>query len=109
MAGPHVQDSHCGNSSAERRVLCVPRHGAAGCARLGARSTSAFWVGLHEALGASLIFCLQHHHNTTSKVERVNGVITDVLRSFAADRGNDWPDLVCLAEFAINGSASALG
>ena len=36
---PHVQDSHCGNSCAELRVtlrvLCVPRRGAAGRARLG--------------------------------------------------------------------------
>ena len=39
----------------------------------------------------------------------MNGVIADVLRSFAADRGNDWPDFVPLAEFAISDSASALG
>ena len=76
--------------------------------------TSAFWVGLHEAPGASLIFGSQHHHNTTSKVERVNSVIADVPRSFAADHGDesdDWPDFVPLAEFrvAIKGSASALG
>ena len=49
------------------------------------RFTSAFkfWTSLHEALGSSLIFGSPHHHNTTSKVERVNGVIADVLRSFA--------------------------
>ena len=46
------------------------------------RFTSAFWVGQHETLGASLIFGSPHHHCTTSKVERVNGVIADVLRSF---------------------------
>ena len=39
----------------------------------------------------------------------MNGVIADVLRSFVADRGDDWPDFVPLAEFAINDSASALG
>ena len=50
------------------------------------RFTSAFLTSLHEALGSSLIFGSQHHHNTTSKVERVNGVIADVLRSFAGDR-----------------------
>ena len=47
------------------------------------RFTSAFWTGLHAALGASLVYGSQHHHNTTSKVERVNGVIANVLRSFA--------------------------
>ena len=33
-------------------------------------------------------------------------VIADVLRSFADDRCDDWPDLVQLVEFAINDSAS---
>ena len=73
------------------------------------RFTSAFWTGLHAALGASLIFGSPHHHNTTSKVERVNGVIADVLRSFTGERADDWPDFVPLVEFAINDSASPLG
>ena len=73
------------------------------------RFTSAFWTGLHKALGVSLIFGLPHHYNTTSKVERVNGVIADVLRSFAGERADDWPTLVPLVEFAINDSASPLG
>jgi hypothetical protein len=73
------------------------------------RFTSAFWTGLHAALGSTLIFGSPHHHNTTSKVERLNGVIADVLRSFANDRGDDWPELVPLIEFAINDSASPLG
>ena len=50
-----------------------------------------------------------HHHNTSSKVERVNGVIADVVRSFAGERCDDWPELVPLVEFAINDSASSLG
>ncbi len=72
------------------------------------RFTSAFWTALHTALGASLIFGSQHHHNTTSKVERVNGVIADVLRSFAGDSADDWPEFVPLVEFAINDSVSPL-
>ena len=59
--------------------------------------------------GRVCIFGSPHHHNTTSKVERVNGVIADVLRSFAGDLCDDWPDLVPLVEFAINDSASSLG
>ena len=31
------------------------------------RFTSAFWTGLHLAMGASLIFNSPHHHNTNSK------------------------------------------
>ena len=79
------------------------------------RVTSAFWTGLHKGLGASLIFGLPNHHNTTRKVERVNGVIADVLRSFAGERrragADDWPGpaLVPLVEFALNDSASPLG
>ena len=57
----------------------------------------------------TLIFRSQHHHNTTSKVEHINGVIVDVLRSFAVDRCDDWPDFVPLAEFAINDSACSMG
>ena len=73
------------------------------------RFTSAFWTVLHAALGASLIFGSPHHHNTTTKVERVNGVIADVLLSFAGERADDWPTLVPRVEFAINDSASPLG
>ena len=53
------------------------------------RFTSAFW----SLEGALLIFGSQRHHNATSKVERVNGVIADVLRSFAGERCDQWPDL----------------
>ena len=73
------------------------------------RFTSACCTSLHEALGSSLIFGSPHHHKTTSKVERVNGVIAYVLRSFAGDRCGVWPDLVLLVEFAIDDSASSLG
>ncbi len=44
------------------------------------RFTSAFWTGLHAALGSSLVFGSPHHYHTTGKVERINGVIADVLR-----------------------------
>jgi hypothetical protein len=39
-----------------------------------------------------------HHHNTTGKVERVNGDIADVLRSFSGERADDRPALVPLVE-----------
>jgi hypothetical protein len=60
------------------------------------RFTSPFWTGLHAALGASLVFGSPHRYNTTNKVECVNGVIADVLRSFAGERADDWPDFVPL-------------
>ena len=73
------------------------------------RFTSEFWTGLNAALGALLIFGSPHHHNTTSKVELINGVIADVLRSFAGERADNWPTLLPLVEFAINDSALPLG
>ncbi len=48
--------------------------------------TSAFWTGPHASLGSSLVFGLPQHHNTTGKVERINGVIADVLRSVLRQR-----------------------
>ena len=44
------------------------------------RFTSTFWTGLHAALGASLFYGSPHHHDTTSKAERVNGVIALLRR-----------------------------
>jgi hypothetical protein len=73
------------------------------------RFTGTFWIALHATLGTLLIFGSPHHPNTTSKVERVNGVIADVLYAFVGDRGYDWPEFVPLAEFAINDSVSPLG
>jgi hypothetical protein len=77
--------------------------------RTATRASPAPLDRLHVALGASLIFDLPYRHNTTSKVEGVNGVIADVLRSFAGERADDWPDFVPLVEFTINDSASSLG
>ena len=38
-------------------------------------------VVAHRALGSTLMFGSPHHHNTTSKVERVNGVIEDTTHT----------------------------
>lgn len=44
----------------------------------------------------------QGHQNTTSKVERVNSTIADVLPAPGTGRCYDSPDLEQLVEFAIN-------
>ena len=69
------------------------------------RFTADLWTSLHRALGSILIFGSSHHHDTTSKVERVNGVIEDVLLAFVNDRQDNWPDLIPLVELAINDAA----
>jgi hypothetical protein len=64
------------------------------------RFTSTFWTRFHAALGSSMVFGSPHHNNTIGKVELINGVIAGVLLSFAIERGDDWPALVPLVEFA---------
>jgi hypothetical protein len=98
-----------------RATICRFSHSRRGAARRqcwcrtagDTRFTSAFWTGLHAALGTSpLIFGSPHYwHNTTSKVERVNGVIADMPPPHSGRR-LQWPDFVPLVEFAINDSAS---
>ena len=73
------------------------------------RLTGKFWPALQAALGSTLLYGSPWHHNTNAKVERVNGVIADVLRSLVNARHDDWPSLLPLVEFAINDSLSALG
>ena len=90
------EDRHRGDCGPQLRNLGIPRRGTArrALSDRDTRFTSALWTSLHEALGASL--GSPHHHNTTCKVERVNGVIADVLRSFArgpetgATTGRTW-------------------
>ena len=53
----------------------------------------------------------QRRHHTTSKVERVNGVVAEVLSSLPATgktTGKTWWQLMPLVGFAINYSASSL-
>jgi hypothetical protein len=71
------------------------------------RFTTSLRTALHAALGTYLIFGSLHHHNTTSNVECVNGVITEV--AIAGNSSDNWLELVQLVEFAINDSASTLG
>ncbi len=67
---------------------------------------SSLLVAKVSSLGATLIVGLQHHHNTTNKVERVNSVIADVLCSVAGERADDCPALVQQVEFVINDPTS---
>ena len=46
------------------------------------RFVADFWTSLHEALCTRLILGTPHHHSTTSKVERVNGIVGNALRAF---------------------------
>ena len=80
VAGPHLQDSHSRDCGAQLRRLDFGLPGRLVSDR-DTHFTSDFWTGPYWAILGS-----PHRHNTTSKVERVDGVISYVLRSFAGER-----------------------
>ena len=75
MAGPHIQDCHGGNRSPNFMASVFRSVGLPDTivSDRDVRFTADLWTSLHSTLGSTLIFGLPHHHNTTSKVERVNG------------------------------------
>ena len=54
------------------------------------------WTALHETLSTRLVFGTPHHHHTTAKVERVNGVLHEALSAFVNYRADNWDELVPL-------------
>ena len=94
--------------------LPVPsRPSRGGCISLGfldlpvARSGHDF-LQVHIDLLTSCVWLVPTFKTATAEIAARN-FIADVLRSFACDRCDDWPDFVPLAEFALNDSASSLG
>ena len=68
------------------------------------RLRANFWRALQQKLGTELRFTTAYAPNSNGKVERVNMVLGDVLRSLCSFSGKDWAQHLDLAEFAINGS-----
>ena len=68
------------------------------------RLRAHFWRALQQRLGTELRFTTAHTPNSNGKVERMNMVLGDVLRSLCSFSGKNWADNLDLAEFAINGS-----
>ena len=71
------------------------------------RLRAHFWRALQERLGTELRFTTAHAPNSNGKVERVNAVLGDLLRTLCAHSGKDWAQHLDLAEFAINGSTTS--
>ena len=71
------------------------------------RLRAHFWRALQQRLGCELRFTTANTPNSNGKVERVNAVLGDVLRSMCKWSGADWVQNLDLAEFAINGSESS--
>ena len=68
------------------------------------RLRAHFWRALQQRLGTELRFTTAYTPNSNGKVERVNMVLGDVLRTLCSYSGKDWAQHLDLAEFAINGS-----
>jgi len=65
------------------------------------RLSSHFWSALQQRLGTDLRYTTAHMPKANSKVERVNAVLGDVLRSMGSFAGKEWAHNLDLAEFAI--------
>ena len=65
------------------------------------------WRALQQRLGTNLRFTTAHTPNSNGKVERVNAVREDVLRSMGSFAGKEWAQNLNLAGFGINGSESS--
>jgi hypothetical protein len=81
----------------------VLKCGAAGRAKIGRLVDRAARRARRVRRLAHLRLAIPPHcdHNTASKDERGNSVIADVLRSFAGERVDAWPDFVLLVKFVI--------
>jgi hypothetical protein len=83
--GPDVPVTDSRSWTATRASPAPSGPGSPGCTpRSAPRSSSA---------AAELAAPPQHHQQLGSKVERVNGIITDVLHSFAGEPADDCQDL----------------
>ena len=66
-----------------------------------------FWESLCKKLGIKRKMSTAYHPQTDSQTERVNQVLGGSLRIFVNYDQNDWYQLLPLAEFAYNNSATS--
>ncbi|KAG2796764.1 hypothetical protein PC111_g21581 [Phytophthora cactorum] len=70
------------------------------------RFTARFWQEVFTFLGTQLSMSTADHPQTDGQTERVNRVLSDVLKSYAHSF-QQWSDCLPMAEFAINNSVHA--
>jgi len=74
------------------------------------RLRAHFWRALQQRMGTDLRFTTAHMPNSNGKVEHVNAVLGDILRSMCTFAGKEWERNLILAEFAMTSSkCSATG
>ncbi|KAG2963293.1 hypothetical protein PC120_g27550 [Phytophthora cactorum] len=70
------------------------------------RFTARFWQEVFTLLGTQLSMSTADHPQTDGQTERVNRVLSDLLKSYAHSF-QQWSDCLPMAEFAINNSVHA--
>jgi len=70
----------------------------------GTQFTSSFWRNLLKNLGIQFKFSTAHHHASNGQVERLNGVVMQVLRCITSDNPELWAYYLPMVEFSINNS-----
>lgn len=66
------------------------------------RFTGKFWKFVVKVLGTRLDMSTADHPQTDGQTERVNRVISDVLRSIRANTPKRWRSMLPVVEFALN-------
>jgi hypothetical protein len=71
-----------------------------------AQFTSKFWSSLMSLLDVKLRMSTAYHPQSDGQTERVNSTIEAYLRTYCNREQNDWSELLPLAEYAYNNSAT---
>lgn len=73
----------------------------------GSTLVSAFWKSVMSLLGIKGAPSTAFHPQTDGQVERTNALLEDYLRHYVSEDQTNWADLLALAEFSYNNSASS--
>ena len=71
------------------------------------RFTGKFWKSIFKVLGTRLDMSTADHPQTDGQTERVNRVLSDVLRSVCAETPKRWSSMLPIVEFAMNNAVHA--
>jgi hypothetical protein len=70
----------------------------------GSQFVACFWEHLHASLGTHLIHSLAYHPQTDGQIERVNQILTDMLRACVLEHQGSWDQNLPWEEFSYNNS-----
>ena len=84
----------------------VKLHGVPSCiiSNKDMKFTFKFWGAMFQSLGTLLHLSSTYHPKTNGKIERVNQVIEDMLRSYCSQQPCLWLKCLPLVKFAYNSS-----